>query len=157
MSLSRRRLSLLCRARDRLCEEDGVPGLTVPIAVLAEEAGLSTGFFIREFARVFGETPHQRRIRARVERAKRLLARGDSVTEVCFELGCASLGSFSTLFHRRVGMTPSAYQARARRVVQVSGDLVSVLSPGCFQLMTAAWEVQFRRSEVSPGLASFRA
>ncbi len=157
MVLSRRRLSVLCRARDRLCEEDEVAELAVPISVLAEEAGLSTGLFIREFARVFGETPHQRRIRARVERAKQLLARGDRVTQVCFEVGCASLGSFSALFHRRVGMTPSAYRAQARCVVPVPGRLISALHPGCFELMAAAWEVQFRRSAPRPGLAPSRA
>ena len=157
MALSRLRLSVLCRARDRLCEEDLIHERAVPIAALAEEAGLSTGLFIREFARLFGETPHQRRIRARVERAKRLLARGDRVTDVCFEVGCSSVGSFSTLFHRRVGVTPSAYRAQARCLVQVFGGLIRPLSPGCFELMAAGLEVQFRRSDARPGLARSRA
>ena len=156
MVVSRRRLLVLCRARDRLCEEIEVAESAVPIAVLAEEAGLSTGLFIREFTRVFGETPHQRRIRARIERAKHLLARGHSVTEVCFEVGCSSLGSFSALFHRRVGMTPSAYQNQTRSVVRVSAGLVSALHPGCFELMAAAWEVQFRRSAARSHLALSR-
>lgn len=130
--------------------------VAVSIAALADEAGLSTGLFIREFTRLFGETPHQRRIRARVERAKHLLAHGDSVTRVCFEVGCSSLGSFSALFHRRVGMTPSAYQAQARRLIQVSGGLRRALSPGCFELMAAALEVQFRRSDAHPGVTTSR-
>ena len=128
-------------------------GRVVPVSVLAEEAGLSTGLFIREFARVFGETPHQRRIRARVERAKFLLARGDSVTQVCFDVGWESVGTFSALFHRKVGMTPSAYRAQSRLVVQVTGSLASAVTPGCFELMVAAWRVKFSRSETLPGLA----
>jgi len=153
MALSRPRLLVLCRARDRLCDELG-DETPVSIAALAEEAGLSTGVFICEFARLFGETPHQRRIRARVERAKQLLARGDSVTRVCFEVGSSSLGSFSALFHRRVGVTPSAYRSEARRLVQVPGGLRRALSPGCLELMAAAFEAQFSRSDLRPRLAA---
>lgn len=156
MALSRSRRLVLCRARDRLCEEDSADEVAATVAALADEAGLSTGLFIREFARLFGDTPHQRRIRARVERAKHLLARGDSVTQVCFEVGCSSLGSFSALFHQRVGMTPSAYRAQARRLAQVPGELRRALSPGCFELMAAALEVQFRRSHARPDLAMSR-
>ena len=156
MALSRRRVLVLCRARDRLCEGEPLDEVAVPVAALADEAGLSTGLFIREFTRLFGETPHQRRIRARVERAKHLLARGDSVTGVCFGVGCSSLGSFSALFHRRVGMTPSAYRAQARCLVQVPGGLRRALRPGCFELMAAAWEVKFSRSNAGPGVAASR-
>lgn len=156
MALSRPRLLVLCRARDRLCEEDSLEDTSLTVAALAEEAGLSTGLFIREFTRLFGETPHQRRIRARIERAKHLLARGDSVTRVCFDVGCASLGSFSALFHRRSGMTPSAYRAQARRLAQVPDGLRRALSPGCFELMAAAWEVQFRRSAIRQAVATSR-
>lgn len=156
MAISRPRLLILCRARDRLCEAEPFDEVSVTIAALAAEAGLSTGVFIREFTRLFGETPHQRRIRARIERAKHLLARGDSVTGVCFGVGCSSLGSFSALFHRRVGMSPSAYRAQARRLVQVSDGLRRALSPGCFELMAAAWEVKFSRSNAGPGVAASR-
>lgn len=155
MALSRSRLLRLCRARDRLVE-DWNEGAPTSIAALAEEAGLSTGVFIREFARLFGETPHQRRIRARVERAKHRLARGESVTRVCFDVGWSSLGSFSASFHRRVGVSPSAYRAEARRWVQVPGGLRRALSPGCFELMAAAYRAQFSRSDARRGLAPSR-
>ena len=116
------------------------------MAELARQTGLSTGLFIREFRRVFGETPHQRRIRARLELAKQLLARGDAVTDVCFEVGCSSLGSFCTLFHSRVGLTPSAYRRSVRTLVQVPGEIRPVLQPGCFELMAQAWCVQASRA-----------
>lgn len=150
MALSKQRLWLLCRARDRLSEATPVDDIGVSVAAMADEVGISTGLFIREFALLFGETPHQRRIRIRLERAKHLLARGESVTGVCFEVGCSSLGSFSALFHQKVGMTPSEYRAQARRLVQVDG-LRRALSPGCFELMGAAFGLQFSRSV--PGLA----
>ena len=82
-----------------------------------------------------------------------LVARGDTVTSVCFDVGCSSLGSFSALFHRRVGLAPSTYRAQTRRLVQVPGGLRRALSPGCFELMAQAWEVQFRRSNLRPGVA----
>lgn len=149
MALSKQRLLVLCQARDRLSEPRPVDEIAVSVAAMADEAGISTGLFIREFARLFGETPHQRRIRMRLERAKQLLARGESVTDVCFEVGCASLGTFSALFSQKVGMTPSEYSAQARRLVQVDG-LRRALSPGCFELMGAAFRLQFSRS--APGL-----
>jgi AraC-like DNA-binding protein len=154
MPLSRSRLSQLCQARERLCED--VDDAALSVASLAEGFGLSTGLFIREFARLFGETPHQMRIRSRLERAQRLLARGESVTGVCFEIGFSSVGSFSALFHRRVGLTPSEYGAQARRLAQVPGELRRALSPGCLELMAAAWDVQFRRSRLPAGMATSR-
>jgi AraC-like DNA-binding protein len=86
----------LCRARDLLREVHDQP---VSIRCVAREAAMSPFHFIRQFAAIFGETPHQFRIRARLERAKHLLALSDySVTDVCMEVGFSSLGSFSTLF-----------------------------------------------------------
>lgn len=109
----RRRLS---RAREELHRVDATP----PIDVLAREAGLSRAHFIRVFESVFGATPHQLRIGARIERAKELLARDHAVTDVCFEVGFESPGSFSALFARRVGVPPSSFR---RRVVQVPIEL----------------------------------
>jgi AraC-like DNA-binding protein len=68
-------------------------------------------------------------------RARRLLAQGAPVTEVCMQLGFSSLGSFSALFARRVGEAPSRYQRRIRSSVQVPADLVRLLTPGCLCLM----------------------
>ena len=81
---------------------------------------MSPFHFIRRFEALFGETPHQFRTRERLTAAQRLLARGDSVTQVCLEIGFTSLGSFSTLFARRLGLSPSGYQRRLRRSVFIA-------------------------------------
>lgn len=80
---------------------------------LADAAAMSRFHFLREFRRAYFETPHQYITRKRLERAKELLALTEmSVIEVCFEVGFESPGSFSYLFHRAVGWSPSAYRAR---------------------------------------------
>ncbi len=81
---------------------------------IAQAAGLSRYHFLRVFRRAFHMTPHEYITRKRIERARELLSGSDlSVTEICFEVGFESLGSFSTLFHRIVGWSPSIYRARA--------------------------------------------
>jgi AraC-like DNA-binding protein len=83
------------------------------IDTLCDEAHFSRYHFIRTFRKVLFETPHQYIIRKRLEKSKELLARSDlSITDICFEVGFESLGSFSTLFHRVVGWSPSIYRAR---------------------------------------------
>lgn len=100
----------LRRARDRMDREYAQP-LDVP--TLARTALMSPGHFQRSFRAAYGETPYSYLMTRRVERAKALLRRGDlSVTEVCFAVGCTSLGSFSSRFTELVGETPSAYRAR---------------------------------------------
>ena len=80
---------------------------------LAKAALMSTGHFARSFRAAFGETPYSYLMTRRIERAKALLRRGDmSVTDVCFAVGCTSLGTFSTRFTELVGESPSAYRAR---------------------------------------------
>ncbi|MCA9652668.1 MAG: helix-turn-helix transcriptional regulator [Myxococcales bacterium] len=130
------RLAAVCRARDRLREL----GPSAPsVRALATDAGLTTTGFIRIFAAVFGETPHQYRIRSRLEHAKRLLAEGElSVTEICFSLGFSSLGSFSHQFGQRVGVSPSAYRRRLRRQLGTPGVPPRALTPGCLELMAVA-------------------
>ena len=77
---------------------------------------MSPGHFSRSFRAAFGETPYSYLMTRRIERAKALLRRGDlSVTEVCFAVGCTSLGSFSSRFTELVGESPSAYRAREPR------------------------------------------
>jgi AraC-like DNA-binding protein len=116
----------LCRARD-LLHEVAAPA---SIASLAAQARMSPFHFIRQFEALFGTTPHQLRIQARIDRAKHMLARdAGSVTDVCLDVGFSSLGSFSSLFTRRVGISPSDYR---RRFVQVPAWL---LAPGCFSLL----------------------
>lgn len=123
----------LCRARDLLTEPTDLP---LSIADIARDAQMSPSHFIRQFEAVFGLTPHQFRIDARLDLARRLLARGDSsVTDVCMEVGFSSLGSFSALFLRRVGESPSGYRRRARALVSVPGRLPLDLFPGCLTLL----------------------
>ena len=100
----------LRRARDRI-DRDYAEPLDVP--ALAREALMSSGHFSRSFREAYGETPYAYLMTRRIERAKALLRRGDlSVTEVCFAVGCTSLGSFSSRFSELVGESPSAYRAR---------------------------------------------
>jgi AraC-like DNA-binding protein len=100
----------LRRARDAM-DRDYAQPLDVP--ALARVALMSPGHFARSFRAAYGETPYTYLMTRRVERAKALLRRGDlSVTEVCFAVGCTSLGSFSSRFSELVGMSPSAYRAR---------------------------------------------
>ena len=101
----------LRRARDAM-DRDYAEPLDVPL--LARGALMSPGHFSRSFRAAFGETPYSYLMTRRIERAKALLRRGDlSVTEVCFAVGCTSLGSFSTRFTELVGESPSAYRARS--------------------------------------------
>lgn len=100
----------LRRARDAM-DRDYAKPLDVP--ALARIALMSPGHFSRSFRAAYGETPYSYLMTRRIERAKTLLRRGDlSVTEVCFEVGCTSLGSFSSRFTELVGESPSAYRAR---------------------------------------------
>ncbi|WP_328943441.1 helix-turn-helix transcriptional regulator [Streptomyces sp. NBC_00250] len=100
----------LRRARDVMDRDYALP---LDVTALASVALMSTGHFARSFRAAFGETPYGYLMTRRVERAKALLRRGDlSVTDVCFAVGCTSLGSFSSRFTELVGETPSAYRAR---------------------------------------------
>ncbi len=103
-------LRRLRRARDQMDREYAQ---SLDIRSLARTALMSPAHFSRRFADAYRETPYSYLMTRRIERAKALLRRGDvSVTEVCFEVGCASLGSFSSRFTELVGETPSAYRAR---------------------------------------------
>jgi AraC-like DNA-binding protein len=109
MTLDIDELRRLRRARDQMDREYAQP-LDVP--AIARTALMSTAHFSRRFRDAYGETPHSYLMTRRIERAKALLRRGDlSVTEVCFAVGCTSLGSFSARFTELVGQTPSAYRA----------------------------------------------
>ena len=142
--LTRGALVRLCRARDLLRDVSDRP---LSIRDVARDAGMSPYHFIRQFEALFGTTPHQYRIDARMEHAKRLLALSDySVTAVCMELGCSSLGSFSELFARRVGMAPSVYRRQIRPLVTVPGILPVHLTPGCLTLMGAAFAIFEKQS-----------
>jgi AraC-like DNA-binding protein len=98
----------LRRVRDRIDREYAQP---LDVESLARGAHMSAGHLSREFKRAFGESPYGYLMTRRIERAMALLRRGDlTVTEVCFEVGCSSLGTFSTRFTELVGMPPSTYR-----------------------------------------------
>ena len=106
-----RDLALLRRVRDRIDREYAQP---LDVEALARDAHMSPGHFSRQFRLAYGESPYSYLMTRRVERAMALLRRGDlSVTEVCFEVGCASLGTFSTRFNELVGVPPSTYRREA--------------------------------------------
>ncbi len=107
-------LALLRRVRDRIDREYAKP---LDVEALARSAHMSAGHLSREFKLAYGESPYSYLMTRRIERAMALLRRDDqSVTEVCFAVGCSSLGTFSTRFTELVGMSPGAYRRQARRV-----------------------------------------
>ena len=108
-------LAHLRRARDLM---DRRYAEALDVATLARAALMSSAHFSRQFRAAYGETPYSYLMTRRIERAKALLRRGDlSVTEVCLEVGCTSLGSFSARFTELVGETPTAYRARDHRAL----------------------------------------
>lgn len=115
----------------------------VDIPTLARIACVSEAHFIRVFRATFGETPHRYLQRRRVERAMFLLLETDrSVTDICFDVGFTSLGTFTRTFADIVGEPPTTYRRRAV-------DLRAV--PACFM---KAWtrpssfgEARARREE----------
>ena len=101
-------LAWLRRVRDRIDRDYAEP---LDVEALARGAHMSAGHLSREFKAAYGESPYSYLMTRRIERAMALLRRGDlSVTEVCFAVGCSSLGTFSTRFTELVGMSPSAYR-----------------------------------------------
>jgi AraC-like DNA-binding protein len=106
-----RDLARLRRVRDRIDREYAQP---LDVEALARGAHMSAGHLSREFRAAYGESPYSYLMTRRIERAMALLRRGDlSVTEVCFAVGCSSLGTFSTRFSELVGMPPSTYRRLA--------------------------------------------
>ena len=108
-----RDLARLRRVRDRIDREYAQP---LDVEALARGAHMSAGHLSREFKLAYGESPYAYVMTRRIERAMALLRRGDlSVTDVCFAVGCSSLGSFSTRFTELVGVPPSTYRDQAAR------------------------------------------
>ena len=106
-----RDLARLRRVRDRMDRDYAQP---LDVEALARGVHMSAGHFSREFRRAYGESPYGYLMTRRIERAMALLRRGDlNVTEVCFAVGCSSLGTFSSRFTELVGMPPSSYRHQA--------------------------------------------
>jgi AraC-like DNA-binding protein len=138
-------LAHLRRARDLMDREYSRP---LEVAELARAALMSTAHFSRQFRAAYGETPYSYLMTRRIERAKALLRLGDmTVTEVCFEVGCSSLGSFSASFTKLVRVTPTAYRARDHRELQAT--------PGCIARdLTRPTQKQSRIREAAGALAA---
>jgi transcriptional regulator GlxA family with amidase domain len=106
-----RDLALLRRVRDRMDREYALP---LDVEALGRGVGMSAGHLSRRFKAAYGESPYQYLMTRRIERAMALLRRGDlGVTDVCFAVGCSSLGTFSTRFTELVGVPPSVYRQEA--------------------------------------------
>jgi AraC-like DNA-binding protein len=106
-------LARLRRVRDRIDRDYAQP---LDVEALARGAYMSAGHLSRQFRLAYGESPYGYLMTRRIERAMALLRRGDvSVTEACFAVGCASLGTFSTRFTELVGVPPSVYRSDAAR------------------------------------------
>lgn len=117
-------LAHLRRARD-LIDRDYARPLDVP--AMAAGALMSPAHFSRQFKAAYGETPYNYLMTRRIERAMALLRAGASVTDACMEVGCTSLGSFSSRFTEIVGMTPSAYRAREHSAAQAMPPCIARL------------------------------
>jgi len=111
-----RELARLRRVRDRIDREYAQP---LDVEALARGAHISAGHLSREFKRAYGESPYSYLMTRRIERAMALLRRGDlSVTDICFAVGCSSLGTFSTRFTELVGVPPSTYRRHEARATE---------------------------------------
>ncbi len=118
----------LCRARDFI---DHCYDHPLSLDQMSSEACFSRYHFLRLFRQAFDKTPHQYLIERRIEKAKELLSSDNlRVTDVCFEIGFQSLGSFSSLFHKYVGHAPVAYREKARATRSAKRQV-----PGCFLVM----------------------
>ncbi|PRB18855.1 AraC family transcriptional regulator [Microbacterium sp. MYb62] len=109
-----RELVVMRKVRDRIDREYAKP---LDVEALARGVHMSAGHLSRRFREAYGESPYSYLMTRRIERAMALLRRGDlTVTEVCFEVGCSSLGTFSTRFSELVGVSPRVYRERAANV-----------------------------------------
>src|SRR5262245_25684450 len=125
-----RTLLKLCDIRDLIRDCYAQP---LTIEDLSLEAEISAWHFLRSFRGTFGETPHDFLTRIRIERAKELLTvTTRPVTEICFDVGFSSLGSFSTLFRRQVGLSPAQFRRQVRSWVTVPGRFPWAFVPVCF-------------------------
>ena len=115
-------LAHLRRARD-LIDRDYARPLDVP--TMAARALMSPAHFSRQFKAAYGETPYNYLMTRRIERAMALLRAGVNVTDACMEVGCTSLGSFSSRFSEVVGMTPSEYRSREHHAVKAMPNCIA--------------------------------
>lgn len=128
--MSSRIYKKLARARNYMCDTYQHP---IKLADISAEANLSPYHFQRTYKKSYGETPHEFLTRLRIDKAKTLLSKGNhSVTDACFEVGFSSLGSFSSLFVKQVGLSPSEYQRCSRSTHWIQHPVHSLFIPSCF-------------------------
>jgi AraC-like DNA-binding protein len=122
-------LARLRRVRDRIDREYAQP---LDVEALARGVHMSAGHLSRQFRRAYGEPPYAYLMTRRIERAMALLRCGDwSVTEACFEVGCSSLGTFSSRFTELVGVPPSVYRRQCQAARETSGTAGMPGMPYC--------------------------
>ncbi len=119
----------LCRGRDLLASQYQS---SVRLQQAAREACLSEFHFHRLFRAAFRQTPHDFLTQLRLDRARQLLASERTVTEVCFEVGYRSLGSFSSKFRAHFGRSPAEFQREMRRIFGYSAPWRVLMIPECF-------------------------
>jgi AraC-like DNA-binding protein len=107
----------------------------INLSSISDEAFLSKFHFIRLFKKAYGKTPHQYLIYVRIEHARQLLRRDVLVSDVCLAVGFDSVGSFTTLFKKLTGMTPSTYQIRQKAIQQEIHRAPLKFVPNCFAEM----------------------
>lgn len=123
-------ISRLFKARNIMDDRFDQP---LTIERLSEEAYFSQYHFLRQFRKTFNETPHQYLTRRRLEHAKYLLSHSSmSVTEICYEVGFESLGSFSSLFQKFSGFPPSSYRVRSYHFFEDVSAAPILVIPSCF-------------------------
>jgi AraC-like DNA-binding protein len=130
----------LCRGRDLLAAEYDS---RVLLQHAAREACLSEFHFHRLFRATFGETPHAFLTRLRMDRARQMLASERGVTDVCFEIGYESLGTFSSKFRAKFGRSPVEFQREVRRIFGYNAPWRILMIPECFLQLKAA-EIESR-------------
>lgn len=150
--MARRVLATVAQLRRARVLIDDCFDQPLDLEAMAREANLSPWHFLRLFRAAYDRTPHQYLQDRRLARAQELLIAGHhSVTDVCFEVGFQSLGSFSALFRRTVGYPPLVY--RTRRLVAVPAIVTPDAAryvPGCFLLMGGAWSARTSAAPPSP-------
>jgi AraC-like DNA-binding protein len=144
-----RDLARLRRVRDRIDREYAEP---LDVTKLARGVHMSAGHLSRQFKLAYGESPYAYLMTRRIERAMALLRRGDlSVTEVCFAVGCGSLGTFSTRFTELVGVPPSTYRREAQEASKPAGELPPCISKQVSRPIRTNQESRSNRSEPRVG------
>lgn len=108
----------------------------IDLVQISKEASISQFHFLRLFRRVYNKTPHKYLTEKRIDKAKQLLSKNElSVTDICFEIGFQSLGSFSTMFNKHVGYSPSEFRMISERKIFIAASFPEKLIPACFLIM----------------------